>query len=173
VFDKNYKELSPCISAALFLPGTQGNGIQRSSGVVGGPGAKLPYHLDLAEDSWGVRHCQALLGASGYKTQVEPGPRVTSAQASWGPHSNKKLCLLDDNMGQGALLSMSSHGASGPEQPLATGDNIVLVGVWPGSHSVCLPRFVLCHFQGDWESYLPFGVLADICEMKNPDAIIL
>ncbi len=120
-----------------------------------------------------MNYCQALLGASRYKTQVEPGPSLTSAQASQEPHVNKRLHLSDDNRGQGAVLSMPSCEASGPEQPLASGNNAVLVGVWPGSCWVHLPLFVLCHFKGDWESYLPFGVWADDREMENLGAIIL
>jgi hypothetical protein len=80
---------------------------------------------------------------------------------------------LDDDGGQGAGLLMSSRGSSSSDQPLATGNDTVLVGVWPGSHSPHLPNFFACHFQGDWESYLPFGVWADDCEMENLDRIIL
>jgi hypothetical protein len=58
-------------------------------------------------------HYQVLLGVSRNKTQVEPGPCVTSAQISWEPHGNERLCLLDEDRGQGAVLSMSYHGASG------------------------------------------------------------
>ncbi len=49
----------------------------------------------------------------------------------------------------------------------------ILDRIWPGSHDVVLViRFVLCHFAGDWTTYLPFAHWADSQSLDYPNSYI-
>ncbi len=46
-------------------------------------------------------------------------------------------------------------------------------GIWPGSHNITLlTHSVVCHFAGDWNSYLPFTHGADSQLLENPPSAI-
>jgi hypothetical protein len=50
----------------------------------------------------------------------------------------------------------------------------ILDGVWPCSgNPALLSTFVLCHFHGDWQAHVPFGLWADARLMEDSASVIL